>query len=370
MLSAKKNQGMTRSPNSGMIRTLHKASPGTAPTRKVTISDIAEATALSKATISLVLRDSPSIPGVTRERVLEAASRLGYVYHRGAASLRGGTTRTVGVVVNDITNPYFAETVALIQQRLTAAGRFSFLCNTGEDLTVQSSFVEKMREYNVDGIIMSPAEGTDPQWLHRLSDAGMPVVLFSRSVDTGVDSVIPDNVGGMRLAMEHLVELGHRRVAMVGANQRNSTGTGRLEGYLKALKVARLPEDRRLIKYSLPSRDAGFKAARELMELTERPTAIVCFNDVLAFGVMLGLRSLGLSPGADISVVGFDDIAETSLWQPALTSIKVPIGALAEEASQLLLTRVGQPKPASAARILLPVSIAIRETTGPAPAEG
>ena len=353
-----------------MIRTRHAASPGAAPGRKVTINDIAEATALSKATVSLVLRNSPSIPEVTRSRVLEAASRLGYVYHRGAASLRGGTTRTVGIVVNDITNPYFAETVALIQQRLTAAGRFSFLCNTGEDLAVQSSFVEKMREYNVDGIIMSPAEGTDPQWLRQLGATGMPLVLFSRHIDAGVDNVGADNVGGMRLAMEHLVELGHRRIAMVGANQRTSTGIERLEGYLKAVKVARLPQDERLIKYSLPSRDAGFKAARELMELADRPTAIVCFNDVLAFGVMLGLRSLGLAPGTDVSVIGFDDVAEASLWRPTLTSIQVPLAVLAEEASQLLLSRIGQALPSSATRVLLPVTIAVRETTGRAPVEG
>lgn len=361
---------MTRSPNGRVIRTRHAAAHGSRAGRKVTISDIAEATALSKATISLVLRNSPSIPEVTRERVLEAASRLGYVYHRGAASLRGGQTRTVGIVVNDINNPYFAEIVALIQQKLTTAGRFSFLCNTDEDLKVQSGFVEKMREYNVDGIIMSPAEGTDPQWLRQLGETGMPVALFSRYIDSGVDSVSPDNVGGMRLAMEHLVELGHRRIAMVGANERNSTGIDRLAGYLKAVKVARLPEDERLIKYALPSREAGFKAARELMELADKPTAIVCFNDVLAFGVMLGLRSLGLSPGREVSVIGFDDIAESSLWLPALTSIKVSVAALAEEASQLLLTRVSQAHPSSASRILLPVSLAVRETTGRAPPEG
>jgi len=334
--------------------------------RKVTINEIAAATDLSKATVSLVLRNSPSIPEKTRARVLEAARKLGYVYNRGAASLRGQSTGTVGIVVNDLTNPYFAEIVASIQSRLNDIGRFSFLCNAGEDVDVQRSFVEKLREHNVDGIALCPVAGTKSEWLREVAASGTPLVLFSRHVDAGVDSIGPDNFGGMRLAMEHLIELGHRRIAMVGANERNSTGTERLEGYLKALSVARLPSARALIKHCAPTRDEGFRAAQELMRSSSPPTAIVCFNDVLAFGVMLGLRDMKLRPGKDVSVTGFDDIAEAGLWRPRLTTVAIPRAELAVEASSRLIARIENTSAGASGRTLIQTKLIVRETTGKA----
>lgn len=336
---------------------------GAPQSHKVTINEIAAATQLSKATVSLVLRNSPSIPEKTRTRVLEAAQRLGYVYNRGAASLRGRQTNTVGIIVNDLTNPYFAEIVASIQRRLTDIGRFSFLCNTGESLEMQSSFVEKLREHNVDGIVLSPAEGTSPEWLREVSATGIPLVLFSRHVEAGIDSVGADNFGGMRLAMEHLIELGHRRIAFVGANQRTSTGADRLEGYLKALSVARMSPDPALITYCPPTRDDGFRAVHALMGMSQPPTAVVCFNDVLAFGVMLGLRALGIKIGKQVSVIGFDDIAEAALWRPGLTTVAIPRHELATETSNILARRISGDPLEKGMRTLLQPNLVIRETT-------
>ena len=340
--------------------------PSNAPVRRVTINEIAAETNLSKATVSLVLRNSPSIPEATKLRVLEAAQRLGYVYNRGAASLRGRQTNTVGIIVNDLTNPYFAEIVSSIQQRLTEIGQFSLLCNTGESLEIQSSFVEKLREYNVDGIVLSPAEGTHPEWLRELNATGIPLVLFSRYIDAGIDAVGADNTGGMRLAMEHLIELGHRRIAFVGANRRNSTGSDRLDGYIKALEVARLKVDDALMKYCPPTREHGFRAIHELMQISEPPTAIACFNDVLAFGVMLGLRALNIKIGEQVSVIGFDNIAEADLWRPRLTTVDVPRHALAVETSKILVQKIGKGDTGPTIRTLLKPELRIRETTGPA----
>jgi LacI family transcriptional regulator len=346
-----------------------RVSPAEAPQTpsRVTIGDIAAATNLSKATVSLVLRGSSAIPPATHARVQAAASRLGYVYNRGAASLRSATTNTVGIVVNDVTNPYFAEIVAALQRRLTAAGRFCFLCNTGEDTDLQARFVETLREHRVDGIILCPADGTDAGWLDRVRQTGKPLILLSRFIDAGLDCVGPDNAGGMRLAMEHLIAGGHTRIALVGANERNSTGSERLEGYCRGLAAARLAIVPELIVRGPPTRDEGFRAAVGLMALAEPPTAIACFNDVLAFGVMLGLRSLGLAPGAHVSVIGFDDVAEAALWRPALTTVAIPREALAEEASRRLLARIGLEREAPPARILLPASLVVRATTARVP---
>ena len=203
--------------------------------------------------------------------------------------------------------------------------------------------------------------------MREIAATGLPLVLFSRHVEAGIDSVGPDNFGGMRLAMEHLIELGHRRIALVGANERNSTGTERLAGYLKALTVARLPANRSLVKFCAPSRDEGFRAVQELMQLAAPPTAIACFNDVLAFGVMLGLRDLKMVPGQDVSVIGFDDIAEAGLWRPRLTTIAIPRRELAVEAGDLLNSRIANKSSASAGRTLVQTKLIVRETTSKAP---
>lgn len=334
---------------------------------RVTLSDIAKAASVSRATVSLVLRDSPSIPQRTKEHVLRHAERLGYVYNRGAASLRTARTNIVGLVIHDITNPYFAEIAASIQRELATYGRVAFLGDTNDSPDQQRAFIDTIREYSVDGIIMSPAAGTHPSWIAKLRDWRLPCVLVSRSLPgVDIDFVGGDNVGGMREVTEHLVSLGHRHIAMIGVNEFTSTGRERLQGYLEALANAGIKTRPELIVACPATRHAAHQALISLLRLKQPPTAAVCFNDVTAFGAMLALQNLGLEAGTDFSIVGYDDISEAVLWKPRLTTQRVDVERIGKEAVKLLIRRM-QDWSTPVQRKIIPPTFQIRETTSRAP---
>ncbi|WMS41374.1 LacI family DNA-binding transcriptional regulator [Acuticoccus sp. MNP-M23] len=338
--------------------------PGGSP-RKVRLIEIAQKVGLSRATVSLALRRHPSIPKQTRERIEAAARELGYVYNRGAASLRTASTHTVGIVVNDLTNPYFAEIVAAVQEEMTRIGRVVLFGNSQETPERQAEFIETFREYNVDGIILCPSAGTDPATIRDVQDSGLPLVLFSRDMP-GVDAdyVGGANLDGMRSATAHLIALGHRRIAMVGINRKIATGRDRLGGYGRALEEAGLAFDASIVVDGPATREFGMAAIGQLLAADGTITACVCFNDVVAFGVMLGLRRAGREAGADFSVVGFDDIAEASLWQPALTSLFLSRQEIGRHAASLLMRRLGNPS-APPSRVILPFVLAERDSVQP-----
>lgn len=328
-----------------------------------TLVDIAKASGVSKATVSLVLRNSPSIPERTREKVLEAAKGLGYVYNRGAASLRLPHTRMIALAVNNLINPYFAEIVAAIEDALTAENRIVLMSNSGESVVRQSAFIDTVREYNVDGLLMVPAVGTDAAFINSLHALHLPCVLVSRTVPGAkVDFVSPDHRGGMMKAMDHLIELGHTRIGMIGSNENISTGRDRFAGYREALAKHGLPLEPRLVLSGAETRDLGMAQVLQLLDLPAPPTAIVCFNDIVAFGAMLGLRSRNLTPGEDFSVVGFDDIAEATLWRPALTTVAIPRASVGKAAAQLLLQRISN-RDAAFKSTLIPTELVVRDTT-------
>ncbi|ACL55680.1 transcriptional regulator, LacI family [Methylobacterium nodulans ORS 2060] len=333
-----------------------------------TLQDIAQATGLSRATVSLVLRNNPSIPERTRRRVLSAAEQLGYVYNRGAASLRSTQTRLVGLAINDLVNPYFAEVTAAIEDALTAQNRIVILSNTGESVERQSAFAATIREYNVDGLLVVPARGTDAAFADLLRSWRLPFVMVSRSVPGAeTDLVQADHRAGMVSATEHLISLGHRRIGFIGLNTDISTGRERLEGYQQALARSGIEFEPQLVRSGPASRDAGMSQVFALLDLPDPPTATVCFNDVVAFGAMLGLRARSLTPGLDFSVVGFDDVAEATLWRPALTSVSVPSKLIGQTAAELLVRRIDD-LDAPVSVVHLPTELIIRDTTGrPAP---
>ncbi|SED21924.1 transcriptional regulator, LacI family [Rhizobiales bacterium GAS188] len=332
---------------------------------RLTLRDLATHAGVSRATVSLVLRKSPLVAEKTRLRVRESMAALGYVYNRGAANFRTQKTQTVGVAMNELVNPYFSELTAAIERALAKAGRTVFLSNSSEDPSVQDSFIATMREYNVEGLVICPTKGSNPKTLRRLTEFGMPCVLISRNLPgSGLDYAGNDHRLGTRLATEHLISLGHRRIAMVGANELISTGIERREGYEQALAAHDLAIDRELILPGPPTRSFGAEAVKALIAMPEPPTACVCFNDVIAFGVMLGLRQIGLEPGRDFAVTGCDDIAEAALWTPALTTVAVDSIGMGEAAARLLIERsadFGLPR----RQVVLQPKLIVRASSGP-----
>lgn len=333
---------------------------------RVTVVDIAEAAGVSKSTVSLVLQGSPLVGEATRVKVNAAMRDLGYVYNRGAANLRQSNAKSkiIGVVVNDLTNSFFAELAVGVDMVVQSAGFVQFLANTGESIDRQSEVIASMREHGVSGLIVSPARGTTAKDLKPLVSAGIPVVLVVRNVPGAkVSSLVSDNRAGTVAAVEHLVSLGHRRIAFIGGFADTVVFAERLEGYRAAMAAAGLEFGEDLVVPSAPSRAGGVEAIGRAMLLVEKPTGAVCFNDAAAFGVCDGLRARGLEPGRDFAVVGFDDVIEAQTAVPALTTIAVDPQGMGRRAAQLLLKQINADK-ADAEAITGAVRLVVRESCG------
>jgi LacI family transcriptional regulator len=331
---------------------------------RVTLLDVARHAGVSRATASLVVRDSPLVTEVTRQRVLASMQKLGYVYHRAAATLRTQRSHTVGLVIPDITNPFFAELTLGIEERLDEANYVVVLTNTSESPEKQNRILTAMYENNADGILFCPAVGTSREAFAMLFQEHLPVVLLVRYLfDADSDYVGTDNVLGAELAVEHLIAHGHQRIAFIGGPATSSARLERLQGYQNALQRHNLSVDEALLPTSSTTRDGGHQAILPLLALDDPPTAALCYNDVVAFGVMLGLQANGRILGQDFAVIGFDDIAEAALWHPPLTTISIRPRQIGRLAAQRLLERIARPEDPPE-RVILPPSLVVRSSCG------
>ncbi len=328
--------------------------------RKLTLKDIARHAAVSPSTVSLVLRDSPLVAEATRIKVRATMEALGYVYNRGAANLRSRRSNTIGLVVPEITNPFYAELVAGIDTVMDNSGWVAFLANSAESPERQDRFIQRIREQNADGIILAAAEGSEPELIQRLSAWRVPCVQALRRIGDGPgDYVGPDYRLGVSMAAEHLIGLGHKHIAYIGGARRTSALRERLAGFRGAMKRHGL--DASTVVSCPATRDEGVKAIRELLQAATPPTAAICYNDIAAFGVILGLLEAGRQPGIDFNLVGFDNIAEAALSRPALTTIAVEPRQIGQQVAELLLRRIADPA-GRPEQVILPPRLIIRDT--------
>lgn len=333
---------------------------------RVTVIDIAQATGVSKSTVSLVLQGSPLVNEGTRAKVNAAMRDLGYVYNRGAANLRqlNAKSKIIGIVVNDLTNGFFAELAVGVDMVVQSAGFVQFLSNSGESIDRQSEVIASMREHAISGLIVSPARGTVASDLKPLIAAGIPVVIVVRNVPGAkVSSLVSDNHAGTRAAVAHLASLGHRRIAFIGGFADTAVFSERLGGYRDGVAAAGLEFSEELVFPSAPSRAGAVEATDRVMSLADRPTGAVCFNDAVAFGVCDGLRARRLEPGRDFAVVGFDDVIEAKAAVPALTTVSVDPQGMGRRAAQLLLKQINAGK-ADAEAIVTGVRLVVRQSCG------
>lgn len=331
--------------------------------RAVTVTDIAKAIGVSRATVSLVLRGSPLVNVDTRARVEAELRRQRYVYNRGAANLRRRTSSSVALVINDLSNPFFAEFAAGVDEALGGKGYVTLLGSTGESPQRQQAVLATLMEHTPAGLILSPAEGSDAAQLRQVLGQAH-VLLFNRELaGADWDFLTLDNQQGAYLATRHLLERGHRRIAFFGGHAASSSCDQRRRGYAQALGEAGVALRPEWMVESAPSRVDAAARTGELFAHPAVPTAAVCYNDSVALGLMLGLARRGVQPGREFAVTGFDDISEAAVASPALTTLTVDPRARGRQAAELLLQRVAHPD-AAPQRTVAPVRLCVRESSG------
>ncbi|WP_326686285.1 MULTISPECIES: LacI family DNA-binding transcriptional regulator [unclassified Streptomyces] len=319
------------------------ADPG-AKARPATLADIARAAGVHTTTASRALRGSDGVGRRTAERIREVAEQLGYLPHPAAASLRTGRSKLIGVVVPRLTDLVLATIYEGVEHGSNDCGYQTVVANSGDDRDTQRLRVETLLGARVDGLILGDAR-SDASLVRELVDRGTKVVLTSRRLtDVDVCSVTCDDTLGGRLAAEHLLELGHRELAVIAGEPYASTGAERTAGFVAACREAgiRIPESR--VLHSRFDVQGGRQVAEELLTRTPRPTALFAVNDFAAIGAMGAVRDAGLRVGEDVAIVGFNDVPLAAQLPVALSTVHSPMRRMGYEAAHTLARLIdGQP---------------------------
>ena len=324
------------------------------------IRDVARLAAVSPATVSRVLNDSGTVNAELRRRVIDAAKQLDYRPNRLARNLRRQKADMIGVVVSDIENPHFSESVRVVEDAAYRAGYRLLLCNSDETPDKQRTYLEMLAQERVVAAILSPADRAGAG-VEALLDIEIPVVCFDRVVDDPrADAVICDNVDGLRRATEHLIWLGHTRIAYLGGRLDVETGAERLEGYTLAMRAAGLTPFALDGEFRTEPAEA---AANRLLAGEPRPTALLVANNLMTIGALRAVRTAGLRIPDQLALVAVDDPPWAELIDPPLTTLAQPVRTLAEAAMQLVLERI-EGNRLEATRTVMPFELRIRESCG------
>ncbi|MEH7121106.1 LacI family DNA-binding transcriptional regulator [Neobacillus vireti] len=310
--------------------------------KRVTLMDVAKHAGVSRATASLIVRGSPKIAEKTRKKVLASMQELGYVYDRVAANMRSQKgSSTVGLIITDIANPFYTELLRGVHNALEEAGYDVFLGTTFDSDARQEQLISRMLEHRVGGIILCPVSHSSKNTIERIKQIDIPIVLAVRELENVMcDYVGIDYVAGAQMAVNHLIQKGHRRIAFLGGTSESSAWKERRQGYCMALTRAGIEIDESLIVQSAVSRDGGTEAVQRVLNNPKPPSAAFCFNDFVAHGVLQGLKVNGIEPGKDIAVVGFDNNNEAPLYNPPLTTVSSFARLIGSQAANLLHYRI------------------------------
>lgn len=330
-----------------------------------TIADVATRAGVSTATVSRVLAGLGGARPDTRQRVLKSARELGYRPSGVARSLKLRTTRTLGLIITDIANPFFPELVSAVEEAARDRDYGVLLCNSGEDVEREAAYLELLAERRVDGVVIA-SSGVGRRHRAWLSTAPLPVVLVNCASPTvPLPTILSDNRAGAALAIDHLVALGHRRIGHITAPARNEAAAERLAGARDALRAAGLDPEALVVAEGDGHVAGGAAAARELLERDRSLTAIFAYNDLTAIGAVRAVRRCGLRVPDDISVVGFDDVDLAAYADPPLTTVAQETASMGRWAVGRLLDRLdGRRAPAET--VTLPVRLEVRASTAPA----
>lgn len=324
--------------------------------------DVAAAAGVSVATVSAAVNGTAVVSPELTARIEKAIREIGYKRNAIARSLKMGTTRTIGLTVADITNPFFTDVVSVIQGVLNRAGYAVMLCCNDEDVDMQDEQIKLLLDRMVDGLIIAPA-GDDANLKRILEGTNIPVVLIDRICDgVEADAVMLDNQRAVFDATTYLLHLGHRRIGYISGSLDTSTGRDRLAGYHAALREAGIEANDDLVRFGNFREADAYKAAMQLLTLPDSPTAIFSANNLMVIGVMKAIRDIGLSCPEDISVACFDDFPWADVFRPQLTTVAQPVQAIGEQAAALLLDRLEGRGPEGSRHLVLQGRLVIRNS--------
>ncbi|GLY91881.1 LacI family DNA-binding transcriptional regulator [Actinoallomurus iriomotensis] len=337
--------------------------PSPQPRRRPTIQDLARAAATSPSTASRALSGNGYVAADVRARVLEAAERIGYVPDINARTLRNRRSRAVGVLISDLRNPFYANLAAVIEQQLRSAGYHVIVVNNDGEQHAEVEGARTFLAVRVSAAIITPVSD---RAVHMLMDDGVPVVQADRMVDgLTTDGVLVDNVQGARRITDHLIGLGHTRIALLIDETGWTTGAGRLAGYRAALRDAGLPMDPDLVVPTRFQPDTAREAVTALLDRRPDVTALFAANNRLAEGAFQALQEGGHRMPDDISLVAFDDVPWMSMVSPGITTVDQHTDDLGRACAQLVVDRIAGGAAGHMTVRYIEPSIVLRGSTAP-----
>ena len=333
-------------------------------TKRVTRKEVAEHAGVSVAVVSYVVNDGPRpVSPETRLKVQQAIEELGYYPNELARSLSLKQTSTLGLILPNVTNPVFAEIANSLEQACVEMGYMVMLCASERNPEKENKLVQTLRAKQVDAVVINPTQDAQTL-LAPLLQAQIPVVILEHD-PPNMYSILIDDLAGGRLAAQHLVSLGHRHIGMIKRHSPTAMSYLREVGYEQILSEANIPYDPALVVSCDSGLSAGYAAMKQLLALSEPPTAIFTHNDILATAAIRAIQDSGLNVPDDISVVGYDDIVSSAYLNPRLTTIKVPVAEMGCRAGQIAVELAKNKNIQLARTITLPVELIVRASTGP-----
>lgn len=331
---------------------------------KLTIIDIANLAGLSKSTVSRVINKDKHVSKKTRDKVLKIIKELKFVPDNIARSLITKKTYTIGLIIPDIMNPFYSETSKIIEETLRKLGYSLIICNTNNSSSLQNKYLALLMQRKIDGIIFGSVRTNDTN-IVKFAEKGLLYITYHRRLlDNNSNFVISDDAEGIRIAVKHLIDLGHRNIAYISGPTSFSTGINRLKGFIEARNMFSLNKNSDFIQEGGYSENKSWQATKRLINLTPPPTAIIAANDLMAISALDCLLYHGLSVPKDISLIGYDNINLASHARIQLTTISVTKKFMAKQVAELLVKKIIDKKhKPSIVQVKLKPNLVLRKTT-------
>lgn len=331
---------------------------------KLTIIDIANLAGVSKSTVSRVINDDKKVKRETRDRVLKIINEFGYIPNNIARSLITKKTFTIGLIVPDIVNPFYSETSKIIEEKLRKLGYSLIICNTNNQSNLQNKYMNVLLQKKVDGIIFGSVKANDKNII-KFTEQGFPYITYHRYLAKNDSNFVTSNdIEGIKIAVKHLIDLGHKDIAYISGPTSFSTGLNRLKGFIESRNFFGINNNSDFIQEGGFAENKSWQAMKKLLNLNNPPTAIIAANDLMAISAMDCILQHGFSVPKDFSLIGYDNINLASHARIQLTTISVAKKKMANLAAELLVKKIiGGKDGLEKIQVTLTPELILRKTT-------